>query len=468
MQPYPPLGTLYAVSVLREAGVNVSFYDTMFSLDGSCIEALLIEERPSVFIIYDDCFNYLNKMCLSKMRDEAHKMIRLAKVYGCKVIVYSSDATDHAQAYIQQGADFVLSGEGEITLKELTQALFNKQNDDYSSINGLTYIQHNTIVSTDKRTVIHELDSLPLPAWDVVDINAYKSRWLKKHGYFSLNMVTTRGCPYKCNWCAKPIYGNRYNSHSPERIIQELVLLKQAFNPDHIWFCDDIFGLKPNWIHTFSALIQEKKIVISFKIQSRADLLIQDETVQYLGEAGCKEVWIGAESGSQNILDAMDKGITIEQIHTSSKLLKKHNIKPCFFLQFGYPGETMENIESTIRMIHELLPEDIGISVSYPLPGTVFYNRVKDELTSKSNWVDSDDLDLMFKNTYSPGFYKQLHRYVHKTYREHQAKYYLKQLFQTNHTNKKVPYKRMAALPYYYVMAKLEKYRLTKYRTLSK
>jgi radical SAM superfamily enzyme YgiQ (UPF0313 family) len=117
----------------------------------------------------------------------------------------------------------------------------------------------------------------------------------------------------------------------------------------------------------------------------------------------------------------MDKGTKVEQIYNATKLLKKHHIKPSFFIQFGYPGETKDDIALTIKMINDLLPYEIGISVSYPLPGTVFYESVKAQLKEKANWTDSDELALMFRNTYPPSFYKQLHRYVHKSYRKHLA-----------------------------------------------
>ncbi|MBL7713311.1 MAG: radical SAM protein, partial [Chitinophagaceae bacterium] len=187
---------------------------------------------------------------------------------------------------------------------------------------------------------------------------------------------------------------------------------------DHIWFCDDIFGLKPGWVKEFAALVQESGMRIRFKIQSRADLLLKDEQVKPLSDAGCDMVWMGAESGSQKILDAMDKGTTIAQIREARQLLGEHRIQTSFFLQFGYPGEDMSDIAATIKMVEETMPEGIGISVSYPLPGTVFYERVKDQLKNKANWTDSDDLDLMFQNNYSKEFYKHLHRYVHYTYRK--------------------------------------------------
>jgi anaerobic magnesium-protoporphyrin IX monomethyl ester cyclase len=417
-QPYAPLGTLYAAALMREKGNEVSFFDTMFSESPGKIIPKLDSTKPDLFIIYDDGFNYLTKMCLTNMRNAAFDMIRMAKERGCMVVISSSDSTDRYEQYLEAGADFVLSGEAEMTLAELVDN-FDSANEDFSKINGLVYVDEGKVIVTAKRNVIKDLDSLPMPAWDLIDMEPYRKSWIKREGYFSMNMGTTRGCPFKCNWCAKPIYGNRYNTRSPRNVVDELLFLKDKFNFDHIWFCDDIFGLKPGWVNEFTALVEKEQLKFRFKIQSRADLLLQEDNIKALASAGCDNVWIGAESGSQKILDAMDKGITIAQIRQATKLLKNNGIKPSFFIQFGYPGETIEDIGKTISMINELLPFSIGISVSYPLPGTVFYERVKSELSGKSNWTDSDELALMFKNTYPPSFYKQLHRYVQKNYRKH-------------------------------------------------
>jgi radical SAM superfamily enzyme YgiQ (UPF0313 family) len=418
--PFAPLGTLYAASLMRENGYAVSLFDTMFSKSPDEIIPVLENDLPDFFVMYDDGFNYLTKMCLTNMREAAFKMISYAKSKGCIVIVSSSDSTDHYHEYLQKGADFILLGEAEITLLELIQAI-NKDQKDFSKIDGLAFLQNGNAIKTARRNVLKELDSLPLPAWDLIEINPYKESWKKNAGYFSINMATTRGCPFKCNWCAKPIYGNRYNTRSPENVVKEIKLLKEKFAFDHIWFCDDIFGLKPGWVHAFADLVEKENLQLKFKIQCRADLLLQEDYIKDLARAGCENIWMGAESGSQKILDAMDKGTTIEQIYEATHLLKKHKINPSFFIQFGYLGETKEDIQKTIRMINELLPYEIGISVSYPLPGTVFYEKVKTELYQKANWTDSDELALMFKNTYQPGFYRQLHRYVHKSYRKHLA-----------------------------------------------
>lgn len=418
-QPYPPLGTILAAALLREKGFEVKLFDTMFSHDPEEIRAVLESYKPDLLVVYDDGFNYLTKMCLSNMREAAFKMQQLAKTYGCRVVMTSSDAADHYEKYLANGADFVIIGEAEYTLLELANALQNKT--DLSKIAGIAFKQGENVAKSGKRAVSKNLDELPLPAWDLVDITPYKKVWKEKQGYFSINVATTRGCPYKCNWCAKPMYGNTYNMRSPQNVVKELKLLKQLFDFDHVWFCDDIFGLKRSWVKEFSGLVRTENLKFNYKIQSRADLLVQENYVESLADSGCSDVWMGAESGSQKILDAMDKGTTVEEIKEARKLLKHHGIKASFFLQFGYLGETMNDIEQTIALLKETMPDDIGISVSYPLPGTPFYEKVKQDLGAKANWTDSDELAMMFRNTYPPGFYKVLHRLVHSIYRKRKA-----------------------------------------------
>ena len=435
-QPYAPLGTLYAAAVMRENGYEVSLHDVQFSNSPEEILPAL-NNPPQYFVIYDDGFNYLTKMCLTNMREAAFKMIAYAKGKGCIVIVSSSDSTDRYEKYLDAGADFILIGEAEQTLLELIQSIEGNKN-KIETIPGLAFKKHGAYIKTAARKVMRELDCLPMPAWDILDITPYKKMWLQHAGFFSINIGTTRGCPFKCNWCAKPIYGNRYNARSPQHVINEIRYLNDKFGIDHIWFCDDIFGLKPGWVNEFADLVEKEKLKFKFKIQSRADLLVQENYVNALSRAGCDNVWMGAESGSQKILDAMDKGITTEQIKEATAILKKHNIKPSFFIQFGYLGETMKDIKLTIKMINRLMPHEIGVSVSYPLPGTVFFEKVKEQLKEKSNWTDSDELALMFHNTYQPAFYKQLHRYVHKSFKRNLAwqnfLFILKEPFKTNWT----------------------------------
>lgn len=267
---------------------------------------------------------------------------------------------------------------------------------------------------------MENLDDLPMAAWDLVNMEEYKAIWLENHGYFSLNIATTRGCPYSCNWCAKPIFGRMYHARSPKNVLDEMEYLMNNFSVSYFWICDDIFGLKPGWIQEFRDLVKSRELKFSYSMQSRVDVMLKEDTIEAMSESGLDIVWVGAESGSQKILDAMDKDVTVEQIYEARQRLKEHGVRVAFFLQFGYLGETMEDIKLTEKMLFELMPDDMGISVSYPLPGTKFYEQVKDDLKQKANWSDSDDLALMFKNTYPPRFYKMLHRYIHKKFRKKQ------------------------------------------------
>jgi anaerobic magnesium-protoporphyrin IX monomethyl ester cyclase len=414
-QPYPPLGTIQAASYLRKNGFNVSLFDTNLKNDPHEIIPHLQVHTPKYLVIYDDGFNYLSKMCLTKMREAAMTMSLEGKQAGCIVIISSSDATDHYEKYLNHHADYIIRGEGEQTLLELISAL--EARSDESLIPGLAFRKNENITLTPSRPVKQNLDEFPLPAWDLVDISSYEKIWREHHGYFSLNVATTRGCPFKCNWCAKPIYGNRYNSRSPHHVVAELKFLLSRYNPEYIWMADDIFGLKPGWIQEFRQLVLSENLKFKYKIQSRVDLLLQEDTIEALQQSGAETVWVGAESGSQKILDAMDKGTTVEQIYEATALLKQKRIKVGFFLQFGYLGETQKDIEATIKMLLDLMPDEAGISVSYPLPGTKFYEKVRHQLQEKQNWTDSDDLALMFQGTFQGEYYRKLHQYVHSLYR---------------------------------------------------
>jgi anaerobic magnesium-protoporphyrin IX monomethyl ester cyclase len=415
-KPYPPYNTILAAAIMREKGFEVGLFDANLKQNPLEIENKIIAFQPRYLVIYDDSFNYLSKMCLNVMREACFEMIKVAKKHGCIILVNSSDATDHFEKYLEVGADFVLLGEAEQTLQELFQHNF----ENCHNINGIAFLENSEIVKTHKRPIFQELDKYPMPAWDLINLVDYQAIWLKKHGYFSLNIATTRGCPYKCNWCAKPIYGNRYNSRSPQKIADELAFLIEK-GATHFWVCDDIFGLKPNWVNEFRVYLGGKGVKPKLKIQSRADLLLKENTIDDLVACGLDEVWIGAESGSQKVLDAMDKGITVEEIEKSAKLLKEKGVKVAFFLQYGYLNETWEDIEMTLSMVKKLLPDDLGISVSYPLPGTGFYEKVKNQLVNKQNWDDSDDLAMMYRGTFSPVFYRQLHDYTHRLYRRAKA-----------------------------------------------
>jgi radical SAM superfamily enzyme YgiQ (UPF0313 family) len=462
MQPYPPLGTLYAASVLRQQGHDVALFDAMLADSVDEWRETLALERATIAVIYEDNFNYLSKMCLLNMRQAAFDMLAAAKARGCITIAAGSDATDHAERYLDAGADYVLIGEGERSLSELIDLLTGKVSVPLSQIAGLSYIGNRGFVRTALRPVIKDLNAMPFPAWDLVDVERYRRIWNERHGYYSMNAVTTRGCPFHCNWCAKPIWGQRYNSRSPENVVAELKWLKEKYEPDHIWFADDIMGLKPGWWQRFADLTEMEGIRIPFKCLTRADLLVRDRSsVLALGRAGCDIVWIGAESGSQSVLDAMEKGTTVAQIREASQMLREAGIKVALFIQFGYPGETLVDIQKTLTMVRECQPDDIGISVSYPLPGTKFHEKVRQQLGSKRNWIDSADLAMMYHGRYSTSFYRQLHKVTHKEYRWRRTWRELRTVTALRHWRRELARKALAGL-YHFITLPFARARLTK------
>jgi anaerobic magnesium-protoporphyrin IX monomethyl ester cyclase len=419
-QPYPPLGTLYAAAYLRARGHRVALFDAMLAESEADWAASLDRERPALAVLYEDNFNYLSKMCLLRMRTAALAMIAAARARGIPLVVAGSDATDHPEIYLEGGASCVVIGEGELTVEETVRS-FSSGTPRLEDVPGLCFRSSDgRVVHTDRREPIRDLGALPLPAWDLVDLARYRAIWQAHHGYFSMNLVTTRGCPYHCNWCAKPIYGQRYAVRSPDQVVDELAWLKRVHAPDHLWIADDIFGLRPGWIDEFARLVVARDAVIPFKCLMRADQ-VTPRLALTLRAAGCRTVWIGAESGSQRILDAMEKGIRVEQIVSASAALHTAGVDVGLFLQFGYPGEGRDDIAQTLAMMRTCDPDDIGVSISYPLPGTRFYDRVRAELGPKRNWFDSDDLATMYHATYSPEFYRVLHEAVHAEFRRRQG-----------------------------------------------
>ena len=416
-QPYPPLGALIAAACLRQAGHGVTLFDSMLAASPAEWVRTLERSRPAVAVVYEDSFNYLSKMCLGRMREATFAMLQAARARGCLTLVSGSDATDHDAEYLAHGATAVIRGEGEATLCEAVGALTDGGEADLRRVAGLSLRgPGGAVVRTPARPFVKDLDALPRPAWELIDWDSYRRIWRRRHGYHSVNLATTRGCPYHCNWCAKPIYGQRYAVRSPQAVAEEMAWLKRTYAPDHFSFVDDIFGLRPGWVEEFARAVDAEDARLPFRCLTRADLL-GDDTVAALRRAGCRTVWIGAESGSQRILDAMEKGNTVEDIRLAASRLQAAGIEVGFFLQFGYPGETREDIDLTRRLVEECRPDDIGVSVSYPLPGTRFHERVKAELGAKQNWDDSNDLAMMYRGPFSTEFYRALHRVVHQEFR---------------------------------------------------
>lgn len=463
MKPYPPLATLIAAAVLREEGYEVRLFDAMLASGLDAYEHALDDAEPDIVAIVEDNFNFITKMCTVRMREDALAMVRAARARGCAVAVNGSDATDHPTHYLAAGAHAVIVGEVEPTLRELVHAWAARQPRHPMSraggrrvspwraaslddVAGLV-LPSGTAMSakcgvndsmasavappsadrepgsarragsahgrrTAPRPYLEDLDALPLPAWDLVDVAAYRTAWTRAHGRFSWNAVTSRGCPYGCNWCAKPIWGRRYAQRSPRSVAVELERLREHAAPDHVWFADDIFGLTPAWIESFAEAVAERDARVPFMMQSRVNLMTA-RTVAALAAAGAEEVWVGVESGSQAVLDAMDKHTRLDQIRAGTRALKAKGIRCGWFVMLGYPGEEWRDVLRTRDLIREEAPDDLGVSVAYPLPGTVFHERVRAQLSVQRNWRETDDLAVLFEGRYSSSFYRHVRDVLH-------------------------------------------------------
>jgi anaerobic magnesium-protoporphyrin IX monomethyl ester cyclase len=413
MEPYPPLGTLYAAGLLRMQGISVALFDCMLEEPEAGLREALHIHQPKIVAIYEDDFNFLTKMCLTRMRKLAWEMIETARRHGARVIVHGSDATDHALEFLRRGAECVLEGEAEYSLLYVVQALLAGAGP--GNIPGVLCLNregHGQAARTGSRSASRQTSTLPLPARDLLDLSAYRKAWKDAHGIFSLNLIASRGCPFRCNWCAKPIFGDSYQLRPARDVAAEMRLLKEQYGAEHLWFADDIFGLNRHWLEEFALAVEDFRCMLPFKIQARADLLTR-EAARALRRAGCSEVWMGVESGSQKVLDAMDKGLRVEEVVAARENLKQEGIRACYFLQFGYPGEQWKDIQKTVSLVRETRPDDVGVSLSYPLPNTRFYTRVKEQLGAKQNWSDSEDLSVMFKGTYTDLFYRAIRDALH-------------------------------------------------------
>lgn len=415
-KPYPPLATLQVAAELRALGHDVRVFDAMLAQGPHEYAQLVERDPPAIALFYEDNFNYLSKMCLARMRSASSAMIGAAREAGAFVIAAGSDATDCPDSYLAAGANAVLSGEGLTALRRLAMRL-QRHDGDVSALiadlPGVTYAGENGTAQTSPVSGLPEQREPMSPAWDLIDIERYRETWLRAHGYFSLNMAASRGCSFRCHWCAKPIWGNRYLQRSPDDVAREMAYLKRTLRPDHIWFADDIFGFRVPWIEAFAAAVETLEGALPFTIQTRADL-VSDAAARALKRAHCSEAWLGAESGSQRVLDAMNKGTTVTQVANAREHLRAHGIRVGFFIQLGYLGEELDDLIATRELIEATRPDDIGVSVSYPLPGTKFHDIVKEQLQRKTHWDESNDLAMMFAGTYRTEFYRAFRNLLHE------------------------------------------------------
>lgn len=402
MKPYPPLGLLYLSAWLKKAGHEVSVFDSTFCSPAD-FRRDLEKARPDLVGIYSNVIT----------RDISLEMLKTARELKLPVVLGGPDPSGDGEEYLRSGALAVVRGEGEQTMEELL-ARIEKDGleSDFDDIPGLLLKTNGSFTDTGARDRIPHLDELPHPDRDAIDMAHYIDAWTNRHGYSSVSLITSRGCPYRCSWCSKEIFGNTYRQRSPQNVIDELKQIIDTYQPGQLWFADDVLTLNRRWILEFTRAMKDEGLATPFECLARVDR-VDEEILEGLREAGCFRVWYGAESGSEKIIKAMRKDFTVEKAQHSISLTMEKGLEAGLFILIGYPGEKVADLAKTLKMIRRLKPHYCGGSVAFPLQGTPFYNEVEHLLAPDYAWSRRNENRLSFRGRYPSSFYWFAVRLLH-------------------------------------------------------
>jgi len=395
MKPYPPLGILYLSSHLRRLGFGVEAYDSTF---GSLAElsGLLESYKPGVLGVYATLMTRGNALAITAA----------AKARGWTVVLGGPEPSNYASEYLAHGADFIVEGEGELTLQELLLALRANDAAAVANVRGL-YSQDisGRVVHSGPREQIADLNAQPWPDRERIDIEQYIRVWREHHGKGSVSVITARGCPYHCRWCSHSTYGKTHRRRSVENVAAEVEWILERYHPDMLWMADDVFTIHYGWIRSYLSEVKRRGIRIPFECITRADRLTS-EMADALAELGCFRVWVGSESGSQRLLDAMERGVTVDEVQRAISLCRTRGIETGMFLMWGYDGEELADIEATVEHVKTCLPDVFFTTVSYPIKGTPYYSEVSDRLVSPDDWADMSDRELRIRGRHSRRYFQ--------------------------------------------------------------
>ncbi len=402
MRPYPPLGLLYISAFLKEHDVKTMVFDTTFSSFEELKKALE-KNKPALVALYA---NLMTKINLIKIMRFIRSNPKLSET---KIVLGGPDVTYNKENYMAAGADFLVIGEGEQTMLELAEAIKNDRS--VAEITGLVHWNEKEMVVNPPRVKIKQVDELPMPDREAIDLERYLSAWKERHGSSTISLSTQRGCPYTCNWCSTAVYGQSYRRRSATLVADEVELLIERYQPDSLWFVDDVFTVSHKWIGELHDEFIQRGIAIAFECITRAERLT-DEVLEQLKAMGCSKIWIGAESGSQKIIDEMDRRVDVNVVREQIRKARQVGIGTGTFIMLGYPNETMSDIKETVHHLKTSNPDHFTITVAYPIAGTSLYEQVKPKMKPLPSWNESTDRDIDFERTYSRAFYNHAVRYV--------------------------------------------------------
>lgn len=400
MKPYPPLGLLYLSSHLKSKGFKVGVFDSTFSTREALEDAIRVQRPPMVGI-------YCNLMT----RISALDLIRRCRRSGCQVVVGGPEPATYPEEYLARGADVVVVGEGELTLEELL-AHQTDSSTELSDIAGLVYRDDNGHTRrTPARSHIKDLDSLPFPDREAIDTETYLETWRCHHGSGAVSLITSRGCPYTCTWCSHSVFGYSHRSRSPENVADEVELILDRYHPDMLWYSDDVFTINYRWLFDYAKELKRRGLKVPFETISREDRLNED-VIKSLAEMGCFRLWIGSESGSQNVMDSMQRRTNVEKVGEVVQLLQNSGIEAGLFVMLGYEGERLEDIETTVQHLKRVNADLFLSTLAYPIKGTPYYDEVADRILSTKPWAQSSDRDLTVAGRHSQRFYSFANRWM--------------------------------------------------------
>src|SRR5580692_2260977 len=395
MKPYPPLGILYISSHLRRKGFQVEVFDSTFRSREQLFE-ILRQGPPAVLGVYANLMTRSNVL----------EILRAAKESGWRTVVGGPEPGAYVVEYLDAGADVVVLGEGEVTTEELLPVLRTGSWVSLHRVDGIAFRSSDgSVIQTKPREQLRDIDAQPWPDREAIDMGQYVATWRKHHGMGSVSLITARGCPYHCRWCSHQVFGKTHRRRKPNRVVDEVEWLVDTYHPDMVWIADDVFTIHHGWLRAYAAEMRSRGLHIPFECITRADRL-NAEAADLLAELGCFRLWIGSESGSQKILDAMERGVTVAQVQSAIQLCKSRGIQTGMFLMWGYEGEELQDIEATIEHVKRTDPDIFFTTVSYPIKGTPYYERVAKSLVQLKPWNISSDREITVQGRHSTKFYE--------------------------------------------------------------
>lgn len=408
MRPYPTLGLLYLAAYLERQGFSPEVFDTTFAQRADLLARL--RAGSGVLGLYTNLMT----------RGAVLAIVAAAKEQGWTVVLGGPESANYPDDYLARGADVVVSGEGELTLAELLPALAARGPHRLHGVAGVSFRDEaGAPVHNPERAQIADLDSLPWPDRGRIDQQRYIEVWRRHHGSGSVNLITARGCPYKCRWCSHAVFGFSHRRRGVRDTADELEHIRDRYRPDQVWYSDDVFTISHRWLFDYAAELDRRNLRLPFETISRADRMMRDEVLATLARMGCFRIWIGSESGSQRILDAMQRGVTVEQVRWATHAARRHGIQVGMFLMWGYEGEELADIEATVEHVKQANPDLFLTTVAYPIKNTAYYREVADRVAPTRPWEEATDRDFVVRGRHSRGYYREADRWLRSAVAAH-------------------------------------------------